>query len=323
MLQFNHNLNVLMPGTVFAHKPAGVSLRGHMQTEPVAIPSHLKVALSQKKIPKPASVGDLTFYNCPTRRDFFLSMCKTPSEDTWGRHAGVLIEEYLTQLAKDHLSDTPKKPGFNYRTLREEAEKSVKKLEKVHAKKFSKLNKFEKPGDDGGWFTRNLSFVGMHELASQETALMLAGGGGTKLMPNKVTLHPTASLGIAANNEPDFVFPELKLIGDVKTGEDLKSTQLLTCVGYALAYESEFPESQIDYGMIYFYSTRRNAVSFPQIYTFCIDDELRNDFLGRRNAAYELLLKHEKTEPPFPSDTSKCLNCKFKAYCEKKGLKLV
>jgi CRISPR/Cas system-associated exonuclease Cas4 (RecB family) len=154
---------------------------------------------------------------------------------------------------------------------------------------------------------------------------------GLVLEPKEVDFRPQLypnekQIGINAPATPDFIVPERRIVGDIKTGTNFLDTFFLSCAGYALTYENQKGAgNDMDFGVIYFFQTRRGSeyakpVTFAQSYFVVIDDALRDYFINMRNRAYEVV---SKPDPPgFPADKTKCGNCPYRVGCEKDGLQL-
>ncbi|MBU4502709.1 MAG: CRISPR-associated protein Cas4, partial [Nanoarchaeota archaeon] len=122
--------------------------------------------------------------------------------------------------------------------------------------------------------------------------------------------------------KPDFLIRKYKIIGDIKSGMGgFEDRYLLTCIGYALAYENEMKED-INFGIIYFFPTRHSRftkpASFSQVYIFPIDDDVRKYFLDVRDQAYSIISRN--SSPNLPDDKRNCTYCKFNEECKQEGL---
>jgi len=320
MLQLHYNLKVVEPVLQFQTEVSGIELRGWDPTNPVAIPPDLLTAIRSNQA-KPLSVAVICFKHCPTRRDLYLAAKdRLKGEETWGRIAGRLAEKFLTELVSDRFNRKLLKHQRNYTAVRRVIERRLKQFVKARRDDFQLLDKYKvNPAGDPSFFETLLCNVGIHELASQEIDFTLCAKKEHRTRPEETELLPAEYLGLSRKTTPDFIFPDLKAVGDMKTGRQLEEYHLLTCAGYALAYESQ-EKKPIDFGMVYFFPTHRNAVSFAQVYVFVIDDELRRRFLLLRNTAYTTLLADDT--PAFPVDKQYCSTCKYLRACQSQGLQL-
>lgn len=324
MLQLRYSWRALDPAQSLNVATSGITLRGWNKGQPVSLPSEYLSALKDKRIPRRASVGDIMFRVCPTWRDMYLSMMRVDGIKTWGGLAGQLSEEYFRQLIEDHFSASRKSPGYDYASLQKASKAAIKKFSAKNESRFKKLSAFPTPGNQTDWLQHCLNYAGTHEIAAQELDIDMVGATATHSKPKETKISPDPALGLSAEVAPDFIFPDLHTVGDMKTGRELKDHHLLTCTGYALAYESANPEAKIDYGMVYFFPTQQKTLSFAQSHIFAIDDELRRRFLDMRNDLYGLMLKQSVAgkEPAFPDKKEVCPSCKYLDYCKKKGLEI-
>ena len=320
MLQLHYNLKVVEPVLQFQTEVSGIELRGWDPTNPVAIPPDLLTAIRSSKA-KPLSVAAICFRHCPTLRDLYLAATsRLKGEQTWGRVAGTLAEKFLTELVSDRFNRKLLKRQRNYIALRRVIERRLKQFARARSNDFQRLDRYKvSAADSPSFFETLLCNVGIHELASQEFDFTFRAKGELRARPAETDLLPAEHLGLSRKTTPDFIFPDLKAVGDMKTGYQVEDYHFLTCAGYALAYESQ-EKMPIDFGMVYFFPTHRNAVSFAQVYIFVIDDELRRRFLLRRNAAYTTILASDA--PPFPDETERCSTCKYLRTCQSQGLKV-
>lgn len=320
MLQLHYNWKVIEPILNFEKEVSGIELRGWLQNNPVAVPPEILTAIRSKEV-KPLSVATISFQYCPTRRDLYLSVKERLNGDqTWGRIAGKLAENFLSQLVLDHFNRKLSRRQRTYSGVRKVIERRLRKFIKARRDDFELLNKYKTtPAGNPSFFGTTLRNAAIHELASQELDFVLRATHERRTQPRETHLMPSEHLGLSRTTAPDFIFPDLRAVGDMKTGHDLEEYHLLTCAGYALAYESQ-EKKPIDFGMVYFFSTHRSTVSFAQVYLFVIDDQLRNRFLLLRNSAYITVL--EKNAPAFPDDKQRCPTCKYLRLCQSRGLQV-
>lgn len=135
----------------------------------------------------------------------------------------------------------------------------------------------------------------------------------------KVEFNPNPiEIGISKSSTPDFIIERSKVVGDIKTGVYFDERLLLTCAGYALAYEN-WKKKDIDWGMICFVPTRvptnyTNATTNSQLYVFPVSNPLRQNFLDERDSAYGVVSK--ENIPNFPPNREKCKKChKYREVC--------
>jgi CRISPR-associated protein Cas4/Csa1 subtype I-A len=316
MLQIRYGWRALDPIASLGPLAADIGLRGWLKRDPVLLPPEYLVAINDKRIPKRASISDIIFRRCATKRDIFLAMKNSKSAETRGRIEGKLAENYFRQLIADYFSDKAAKPNYKYGTLRDVVGKAVAKFDKANKKKLEELESHKTTVGQDRWLQRSLHFAGMHELASQEADIGMIDADQTHPALKEKEVHPAQELGLSLKVTPDFAFPDIRAIGDMKTGKQLETHHLLTCAGYALAHESEFPDQPIDFGVVYFFPTQQKTLSFAQVHTFVIDDELRKNFLDMRNDLYALMLRNVGKEPDFPPHTEQCPDCKYLEICK-------
>ncbi|MBI4063453.1 MAG: CRISPR-associated protein Cas4 [Elusimicrobia bacterium] len=321
MLQLHYSWNVVEPALNFKTEVSGIELRGWLPDNPVAVSPEILSAIRTKKVPKPLSVGMISFQHCPTRRDLYFSVKESREGDqTWGRIAGRLAERFLGNLVADRFNRKLSSRQKSYPAVRGVIERRLRKFINERKDDFALLDKYKTTAvGNRSFFGTILCNAAIHELASQELDFTLRAATERRSQPKETELTPAEHLGLSKKNTPDFIFPSLRAVGDMKTGRELEEYHLLTCAGYALAYESQ-EKKPIDFGIVYFFPTQRSAVSFAQVYLFVIDDQLRRRFLLLRNSAYTTLL--EKNAPPLPEDKSRCPTCKFLSVCQDQGLKI-
>jgi len=321
MLQLHYNWKVAKPNQKFKAEVSGIELRGWTPDNPVAVPPTYLSAIRKKEIPKPLSVGNIAFQHCPTARDMYLSIKeKKKGEETWGRIAGQLAESFFRDLVTDRFGKKLSARQMTYTAVRNIIEKRMRSFIKARQNDFDLLEKHKTTASDNPlFFATILGNAAIHELAAQELDFILRKATEQRTPPKETDILPAEHLGLSKKTAPDFIFPELRTVGDMKTGLGLEEYHLLTCAGYALAYESQH-KTPIDFGIVYFFPTRRSTVSFAQVYLFVITDELRKRFLILRNSAYNTLM--EKDAPGFPEDRQHCPTCKHFKTCQSQGLKI-
>jgi len=298
-----------------------ISLRGYEHEEPILLPaefSHLR----------PLSVDDITSIYCPTRRDLFLlKNRKLRGSATWGRIAGPLIEDFCKGLLDEYqdLFDGSSSQSYD----------SLKKLIQDYSSRFigSKQQSFNKlmrhsasPTQDFAKFVLVLQYTGRYELAMLGADWFLNEGIGPTspllaripLEHKDVQISPNArEIGISSPSTPDFLISSLQVVGDIKSGASFRDFYPLTCAGYAIAYENQQgPSNDINFGVVYFLETHGKTVTTARSYAFVIDDELRREFLDRRNESFRIL--QDSANPPLLASREEyCVFCKYLKECDK------
>lgn len=312
---------------VFQNDVGSITLRGYNQEAPVALPGDFL------HIEKRLSVERIASEYCPTRRDVYLEIkqgVKQRSENrTWGQKAGPLIEEYCKGLLA-YFGDLAKAPdGLHYKKIQELAEKYTNLFWKEHEKKINDLGKIAANPEET---PERLVFL-LQQTAKYELSLLGADyefneNLGQEFVPliekipirfdsATLTIVPNSHLGLSKTTTPDFILSSLPVMGEVKSGPNLKLFHLTTIAGYALAYESQY-EKPVDFGVIYFFETHTKQMNFAQSYVFLIDDILRKQFLVTRDRLYALLLSEDtpNTLENSPKDYEfYCKRCKYHAKC--------
>ena len=191
---------------------------------------------------------------------------------------------------------------------------------------------------DTDWLLKLLDYNGraelglrlLHSMIREEESLDIADveteQRALQIMPNIL------QIGINSPATPDFIIPDFGIVGDIKSGKGFKDHFLLTCAGYALAYENQHREEHdkkhdINWGVIYFFPTRVpcdyvRPLTFAQIYIFPIDDSLREWFIRIRDEAYDIISKPNAPKLPLKDKREHCPYCRFKDYCINEGLEL-
>ena len=301
---------------------SGIDLRGYKREEPILLPaefSHLR----------PLSVDDIASIYCPTRRDLFLSKKRRlRGSSTWGRIAGPLIEDFCMGLIDEYknLFDGSSKESYD----------SIKNLMEDYSNRFitnkqDALNKLKRystaPAEDVTNFVLVLQYTGRYELAMLGADWFLNSGTSPNnsllarvpIKHRNVQISPDARvIGISSPSTPDFLISSLRVVGDIKSGAAFKDFYPLTCAGYAIAYENQYGSgNDMNFGIIYFLETHSRAVTTARSYAFVIDDQLRHEFLDRRNEAFGILLQDPETPPPLASRDQYCIHCKYLNECDK------
>ena len=281
--------------------------------------------LSNKSI-RPLSVDNIANQYCPTGRDTYIQKAKSRpggrirhGTSGFPRIAGDVGEKFFVNIlqAKGIKTDS-------YQKLQEISDLYTTEFFKKEAKDLGRLKK-DSP-KDYSVFESGLRSSGRLEFSMMRLYSVLTKD--RTIRPKDILFNreymPNLRIGISSPSKPDFVIPRLKLIGDIKSGERLEKKHLLTCAGYALAFESSEREP-IDWGMIYFFKAKNyteygKQISLPQVYLLPIDEELRKWFLDIRNECYATIMKDKI--PDLPSNKGKCRVCNYRFYCQKDGLVL-
>lgn len=315
--------------------------RGY-KIETVSLTGQIAVKIAERVIPS-LSVSDIADKRCPTRRDLYLrkgvgrlstSQLNSIGKATWGHRAGSFVEKYFEDICgQQNISQTTQ----SYTITRDNRDNYHQGFTGGQTSAISRLKALEKTAysmeeGDTDWLIRLLKCNGAIELGAQVLHLCVKqiGSLDSSHIEFKKNLHPKpGQIGISSPATPDFIMPQLGIVGDIKTGLGFEPHFQLTCAGYALAYENEYGEGQnINWGMIYFLPTRNPSslvrpLTFAQIYIFPIDDNLRGWFLDARDESYRVLSGGQVPDFPRDKDIEKnCPYCKFKLYCEGLGLQL-
>ncbi len=316
MFQIATNWGLLALSSHAESGDIGITLRGYSTDEPVALPAEF-VSMPPLSVDKIASIF------CPTRRDLFLQVkTNKKGQMTWGRIAGTLIEKYCAGIL-DEYEGLFKLGAQSYATLKSEIEGYTKRFLSTYSRNLASLEKHSSGLDEYEHFVLLLQYTARYELAmlgADWTLRSLSSGPSVvNIDRTNVKLHPnTKILGISSPSTPDFILPDLKTVGDVKSGKEFSETYRLTCAGYALAYESAYGMgNEIDFGVIYFFENHHRNFTSARIYAFVIDDPLRREFLDRRNEAY-IIVGRDIADPPSLVDRDRyCIYCKFCDECDK------
>lgn len=279
------------------------------------------------------SVGDIADYLCPSRKDLYFKKGRNrpriKGRKTWGRVAGRAAEEFAVETFKKHKARRIQ----SYQEIASEVATIEKDFRTRNSETLLDLGRLKsRPDEDPDWFLRLLTYNGRAELGLRLLHEMLCGKNSREMNVSDLIIKrqrlcpdPT-QIGISRSVQPDFLVENRKVVGDIKTGiGGFKDHYLLTCAGYAMAHENEKGESgDIDFGIIYFFPTRHSdyakPISLAQVYTFPIDDKLRDYFLRVRDTAYDIISKDRP--PAFPSEKDYCHLCQFLDECISRGLSL-
>ncbi len=285
---------------------------------------------------KPLSVGDVADRQCPTRRDVYfkkgVGSRRERGVSTWGRVAGGIVERYVMGLFNEGMNKRRKR---SYRGLRKASSDYSHTFGTSNQSAINTLSRLRtQVYEDPVWLIRILKTCGGAELGSKLLHSVIINPEND-IDINQLELNTTSSLqlrprpkevGISRGVEPDFLIKRCKVIGDIKSGIRFEEYYLLTCAGYALAYENEKGEgNEIDWGVIYFIPTRYpthyvRPITCAQVYIFPIDDDLRRWFLDFRNQDYSIISSSTPPELPDRDARQHCPYCKFKECCQRDGL---
>lgn len=283
---------------------------------------------------KPLAVGNIADKHCPTGRDLYYAKgsnkdYRRKGSKTWGRVAGIFSQRYLASLFTQYLN---KRDVRNYARVAKRINDFSLLFRKEKNTQFQELNKLaSKKYEDPRRLLRILEINGRMEIGTKMIHTILSSKGNhmnpidlsVEYKNKKIEFSPNpVEIGISKTSTPDFLIEKFKTVGDIKTGVFFDDRYLLTCAGYALAYEN-WKKMDINWGIIYFLPTRvpidyAKPVTYAQLYIFPIDDVLRGWFLEQRDRAYEIVSKD--SPPDFPLDTRKCEGCKYENVCKDLGL---
>lgn len=316
--------NVLNPfEEIYGKVDVSNELRG--QNSEILVTGEFASAIRKGTI-LPLSVNEVSNQICPTGRDVYISKGLNRPKSrkirngspSFERTAGMIGEKFFVEFLMDQI-----KTKTSYKELKDESDRYFVTFLKSKKKKLDELK--NESSRDYNIFLSQLKSSGRIEATVSN---FLSEFTDKKITKDNIKFHtslnPNSLTGISKDSKPDFLVPNLKLVGDIKSGEALRDSDLLICTGYAIAYENAI-KTNIDWGMIYFFKAKNQVkygryVSLPQVYIFPIDDSLRNWFIQRRNQALDIAKKGNC--PPFPSkeNTKKCHHCRFKSFCEGEGL---
>jgi len=311
-----------------------IKLRGYKAD--TFLTGEFAVKLSTNEI-RPLSVSNISDKYCSTRRDLYfdkginrLGNIRNKDKITWGRRAGNIVENYVERILGNNTEHDP-----SYSSLIKIGRSLNANFENSNKKGINCLRKIEKGAEEvetgnTDWLLKLLDNNGRAELGLKLLHSSVKEEKSLDLDHIKIhqKIKPNFQIGISSSATPDFIIPDFGIVGDIKTGTEFKDHFLLTCAGYALAYENQHGKgNNINWGIIYFFPTRNPAVyvkplTFAQIYIFPIDDNLRRWFINFRDEAYNIISKPEPPEFPPKEKRTHCLYCRFKNYCEEEGLEL-
>lgn len=333
MFQVGTNLLLLDVDKVWGSQHSQIKLRGYKLDDPVVIPSDFLMPKVDGKF-RTLSVERVASKYCPVRRDLYLDKVrKVKTKRTWGQIAGKLIESFCIELLDSYTRLYRMNHHPSYNDLRTYAENYTKQFVESHKNKFDELEKLatdNEPENDPSHLLTALQYTAQHELSMLGVDWLVRRSNKSRTLPllrqvplkyksNDLEIAPNERIGVGSLATPDFIITRPLVVGEVKTGLDLKRFHLLACTGYALAYESQYGLGcEVDYGAIYFFGTHNSTFSPAQNHIFLIDDRLRQEFLNARNEAYGVI---QSPEPPVPligyEEKEHCTHCKYRQECEK------
>lgn len=325
--------NLLCPSNDRNHLTDNIKLRGY--DKEAFLTGEFARKLANEDI-RPLSVSNIADKYCATRRDLYFykgvnRLAHVEPQEIWGGKAGYIVEEYI-QCILGHENNN----ADDYTSLIRECNDLNSTFVADRNEKVLKLRQLEESSSsakkgDTDWFFDLLRNTGRAELGIRILHSILKENNSldTKHVKIKQEIKPhITEIGINSPASPDFIVPDFGIAGDIKTGFQFEPHHILTCAGYALAYENWKKEkTNIDWGIIYFFPTRNPSkyvrpVTFTQIYIFPIDDRVRRWFLDVRDEAYSIISK--KMLPMFPQTDKRkqCLLCRFKEQCIREGVEL-
>lgn len=322
MFQIGTNWQLWDLSKDFAQVVSSIRLRGYVHEEPILLPAEFS------GLP-PLSVDDITSIYCPTRRDLFLlRKRRLKGSTTWGRIAGHLIEDFCVGLIDEYQNLFDGIGRQSYDSIKTLVEDYSSRFITSKQKLLSKLRRYSATAtEDITNLVLVLQYTGRYELAMLGADWFLDGGTSPHnsllaRVPIKykgVQISPDArAVGISSPSTPDFLGNSLQVVGDIKSGAAFKDFYPLSCAGYAIAYENQYGRgNEMNFGIIYFLETRSRAVTTARSYAFVIDDELRHEFLDRRNEAFGVLLRNPDDPPPLAGREQHCVFCKYLTECDK------
>jgi CRISPR/Cas system-associated exonuclease Cas4 (RecB family) len=240
--------------------------------------------------------------------------------------AGNLFEDVLAYAR----SIEPKSREVSYDDFRKKALNDMSSLQqctRISLETFRSSRSAHPNGGDPDWFIGQLEyFLAFERMMSQAAIRLQKRAKGPlqteNMVYSKKVLTDHLALGVR-ESVPDFFAAKDGLVGDIKTGQRFQYKFLLTCAGYALALESK-RHRKVDWGAIVFEPneacpTTMQPFVLPQVYIFAITEELRRDFLERRDQIYAQN-KSQSLPPQAISQaqfhaSENCTHCKYLQVC--------
>lgn len=334
MFTFVTTWNLARPDQQALADFATTQRRGY-NSELVSLTGQLANKIADKTILS-LSVGDIADRRCLARRDLYLrkgvarltsTQRRKIEKKTWGQNAGNFVQKYVERVM---VSQNGAGGQQSYAVTRQNGDNYHSSFVNDNDSAIVKLKALEhstaniKQGDTD-WLLRLLKCNSSLEHGAKVLDAIAQEAGDVNFneiqFDQKLVLK-TGEIGLSSHATPDFMAPNLRLIGDVKTSIGFEPHFQLTCAGYALAYENLHGKGhEIDWGAIYVMPTRNPSayvrpLTFAQLYIFAIDDALRMWFLNERDTVYRILAQVQI--PPVKNQDLKdnCPYCKYKAYCE-------
>jgi len=287
------------------------------------------------------SVTDIAGGVCPQFIDAYLE--KSPFSPlrsaTRGKQLSARIQRgCYQQLAGDLFEDVltyarslkPATRRLSYDGFRKKAMSdmsSLQKCTKINLETFRSSQSAHPNGGDPGWFMGQLEYCLAFERVMSQVADRLQKGADEPLQPQNVVygkqvLTDYLALGLR-ESVPDFFAAKYGLVGDIKSGPHFQYKFLLTCAGYALALESK-RHRKVDWGAVVFEPNEvcpamTQPFVLPEIHIFAITEELRRDFLERRDRIYaqnksQSIPPQAISQAQFHAEEA-CTHCKYLQVC--------
>lgn len=305
----------------------GISEKMRGYNENTLITGQFRTAILQKKI-KTLSPREIASIWCPKGRDLYIKKGKNSprgngrsGSNSFERTAGILGDKFFQGILAAKTSHLKK-----YTTIKQEGKEYMKNFQNANKDKLEWIKKDSSLNYEILMSQFKLGVRLEFSIFNLVSSIIKDLSVGMDEIELKPKINPNNMTGLSKNLEPDFMIRRLGLIGDIKSGESIQEKHLLTCAGYALAFENE-TNIDINWGMIYFFKAKNaqrfgKYISLPQIYIFPIDDSLREFFIEQRNQSLDLI-NMEKI-PHFPSEDEVkkkyCMVCEFKNSCKREGL---
>ena len=305
-----------------------ITLRGYKEEQPVLLPSDFYMLNLQGRRFRGLSVGQIASGFCPTQRDLYLEKAQgiriSRTNKTWGSITGHLIEQYCMGIL-DYFRDFANNPGgLNYQLIQSLAEEYSQNFWRHRG---GKINELQEKAKTSLETPERLMFL-LQQTAKYELTMLgadylfsntiqefipLLEGIPIKFDQESVKIYPHTNLGLSEFTTPDFIIFEPEIVmGDVKSGPHIEPKYLHTITGYALAYESQH-QTDVNFGVVYFFETHTEQLNFAQSYVFVISDVLRRGFLDKRNQSYKTL--QAMSFPPLADREKHCQYCKYLSNC--------